>query len=184
MTNSINLTGKNIAIVSTDGFEQSELLKPKELLELMGANIHVISIDGNTSIIGWDQNDWGKSVKVDKQIEDAYLSDYDAVVLPGGQINPDVLRTNQTVVEFIKLAGEAENIKVLAAICHAPWLLIEADLVDGKEITSYPSIKTDLKNAGAHWLDESVVCDGKLVTSRNPDDIPDFVEKIAAQLVS
>jgi protease I len=178
MTNALNLQGKKIAIVATNGFEPSELADPKKMLADAGAHIEVISINGNTSIKGFDGSDWREEVKVDKQIEDAKLSDYDAVVIPGGQVNPDILRTNEKVVAFIKAAGTAGNIKALAAICHGPWLLVEADLVRDKKLTSYPSIKTDLINAGAHWNDQAVVTDGKFITSRNPDDIPKFVEQI------
>lgn len=184
MTNSTTLENKTLAIIATDGFEQSELLKPKSELEARGAKTHVISINGNKSIRGWDEKDWGETVKVDKQIEEANLADYDAVILPGGQMNPDILRTDEKVVAFIKSAAEQTNIKVIAAICHAPWLLVEAGLVKGKQVTSFPSISTDLKNAGATWQDNTVVTDGKLVTSRNPDDIPNFIDAITQKLTS
>ncbi|GAA0853977.1 type 1 glutamine amidotransferase domain-containing protein [Aliiglaciecola litoralis] len=182
MSNEANLANKTIAIIATDGFEQSELFQPKEQLTSMGAEVHIISIDDNDSIRAWDQKDWGKTVDVDKQIDEVSTADYDAVVLPGGQINPDVLRMNDKVVDFIKSAYEQDNIKVLAAICHGPWLMVEAAIVDGKQITSYPSIRTDLRNAGAKWQDKTVVVDGKLITSRNPDDLPNFIETIAQTL--
>lgn len=184
MSNSTILETKKLAIIATDGFEQSELLEPKRQLENIGAQIHVISIDGNQTIRGWDKKDWGETVAVDKQIEDASVDDYDAVILPGGQINPDVLRTNKTVVEFIQTAYENSRIKVIAAICHAPWLLAEADLVKGKKVTSYPSISTDIKNAGGDWEDSEVVVDDKLVTSRNPNDIPAFINVICQKLLN
>ena len=182
MSNSTILKNKTLAIIATDGFEQSELLQPKHELESRGAKTHVISINGNKSIRAWDQKDWGETVSVDKQIEDANIADYDAIILPGGQMNPDILRTDKKVVAFIKSASEHNNIKVIAAICHGPWLLVEAGLVDGKQVTSYPSIRTDLKNAGANWQDNTVVSDGKLVTSRNPDDIPNFIDAISQKL--
>ena len=184
MSNSTLLKNKTLAIIATDGFEQSELLAPKHELEARGAKTHVISINGNQTIRAWDQKEWGKIVSVDKQIEDANLADYDGIVLPGGQMNPDILRTNENVVDFIKSAAEQDNIKVIAAICHGPWLLVEAGLVNSKKVTSYPSIRTDLKNAGADWQDKTVVTDGKLVTSRNPDDIPNFIDAITQQLSS
>ena len=184
MSNSTALKNKRLAIIATHGFEQSELLKPKQELEARGATTHVISINGNDTIRGWDEKDWGETVKVDKQIEEADLADYDAIVLPGGQMNPDILRTNENVVAFIKAAAEQRNVKAIAAICHAPWLLVEAGLVKGKKVTSYPSISTDMKNAGGDWQDSTVVTDGKLITSRNPDDIPNFVDAIAQKLSS
>ncbi|WP_340676511.1 type 1 glutamine amidotransferase domain-containing protein [Paraglaciecola sp.] len=184
MSNSTMLKNKTLAIIATDGFEQSELLEPKRELETRGAKTHIISINGNESIRAWDQKDWGKTVSVDIQIEDANIADYDAVILPGGQMNPDILRTDKKVVAFIKSASAQDNIKAIAAICHGPWLLVEADLVKGKHVTSYPSIQTDLKNAGAHWQDKTVVIDGKLLTSRNPDDIPNFIEAICQKLTS
>jgi len=184
MSTTSNLHSKKIAFVATDGFEQSELFEPKEKLEAMGAVVEILSIDGNSSIKGWSENNWGKSIAVDKQVEDADVGDYHGVVLPGGQINPDILRNNTNAVEFVKAAHSADNISVIAAICHGPWMLIEADLVREKQIASYPSIRTDVINAGANWNDKPVMIDGKLVTSRNPDDIPLFVEKIAEKLNS
>ena len=178
------LQNKKVAFISSDGFEQSELLEPKQKLEEMGAEIEILSINGNTEITGWNENNWDKKVKVDKQIDDANVADYDAVVIPGGQINPDLLRNNTKVVEFVKEAFEADNIAAIAAICHGPWVLIEANIVNGKQIASFPSIKTDVLNAGAYWNDMAAVVDGKLITSRNPDDIPMFVEKISEKLVS
>ncbi|WBA40792.1 type 1 glutamine amidotransferase domain-containing protein [Hymenobacter canadensis] len=175
-----SLKGKTIAIVATDGFEQSELEKPKKYLEDEGAEIHVISLKSG-SIKGWDEKDWGDKVSVDKVIGDVKVAEYDALVLPGGQMNPDILRTEPAVISFI---GEfVRSGKPVAAICHGPWLLIEADVVRGKKLASWPSLKTDIKNAGAHWVDETVVVDGNLITSRNPQDIPNFNEKIKEALV-
>lgn len=179
-----SLHGKTVAIISTHGFEQSELFKPKQELEARGATTHVVSINGDSSIKGWDEKDWGDSVAVDKQIENVMPEDYDAIVLPGGQINPDILRNNEDVVDFIQFASQQDKIKAIGAICHGPWLLVEAGLVKDKDVTSYSSIRTDVENAGGKWQDKTVVTDGKLVTSRNPDDIPNFVEAIADKLAA
>ena len=174
------LKGKRIAILATDGFEQSELEEPKKYLENEGAETHVISLKSG-SIKGWDEDDWGNKVSVDKVIGDARVDDYDALVLPGGQINPDKLRVEQQVVDFV--TEFMHSGKVVAAICHGPWTLIETGLVRGKKMTSYPSIKTDLKNAGALWQDSEVVVDKGLITSRNPSDIPAFNKKIVEEIL-
>ena len=179
MGNNQNLKGKKIAILATNGFEQSELVQPRDELIKQGAHVDILSIDDQTTITAWDEDNWGDKVDVDAQVSSVASSDYDALILPGGQINPDVLRTNDSAVSFIKSAYTEQNIKAIGAICHGPWLLAEADLAEDKQLTSFPSIKTDLLNAGAHWKDEEVVQDGKLVTSRNPNDIPAFVEAIA-----
>lgn len=176
------LARKTLAIIATDGFEKSELFVPKEKLEAMGADIDIISIDDAKQITSWDEKNWGEKIAVDKQISEAKVEEYDAVIIPGGQINPDILRTNKTVVSFLKQAASHSKIKSIAAICHGPWLLAEADLVNDKAITSYPSTKTDMVNAGGKWTDSEVVVDGKLVTSRNPDDLPKFVSAIASTL--
>ncbi len=176
------LKGKKIAILATDGFEQSELEEPKKYLENEGAETHVISLKSG-SIKGWDgpAKNWGDKVDVDKVLTDANPADYDALVLPGGQMNPDVLRLDKDAVAFIR--AFAQSGKVLAAICHAPWLLIEADAVRGKKVTSWPSLRTDLKHAGAHWEDAEVVCDKGLITSRKPEDIPAFNKKIVEEML-
>jgi protease I len=179
MSNQFNLAGKKIAILATSGFEQSELIKPKAMLAEQGAEVDVLSIDDQTSITGWDQDKWGEEVAVDKQVTAAAPGDYDAIVLPGGQINPDILRNNEQAVSFIKRAHAETRIRAIGAICHGPWLLIESELARDSKVTSFPSIKTDLLNAGAAWEDNEVVHDGKLVTSRNPNDIPAFVGKIS-----
>jgi len=169
------LSDVTIAILATDGFEQSELEKPKAALEEAGATVHVVSPESG-SIKGWDQDDWGDEVAVDTTLADADPADYDALVLPGGQINPDKLRVNADALDFVRAFDEAG--KPIAAICHAPWLLIETGIVKGRHATSFKSIRTDLENAGAKVRDESVVVcphgNGPLITSRNPDDIPDF----------
>lgn len=184
MTNDKLLTRKRVAIIATNGFEQSELESPKKALEEKGADIDVISIDGNQDITGWNENNWGESISVDKQIEDVEIENYDALVLPGGQINPDILRANNKVITVIKKASTTDNVKAIAAICHGPWLLAEAGLTKGKELTSFPSITTDIINAGGVWKDESVVCDAKLITSRNPNDLDNFNQAIINKIAS
>jgi protease I len=179
------LTGKKIAILATDGFEQVELTEPKKDLEAAGAAVTVLSIKpgegGKAGVIkGWDKTDWGETVKVDGLVYDAKPEQFDALVLPGGQINPDKLRVDKDAVAFVK--AFAQSGKPTAAICHGPWTLIEAGVVHGKTMTSWPSVSTDLKNAGAHWVDKEVVVDGNFITSRKPDDIPAFVKAITAAL--
>ena len=170
-----SLDGLAVAILATNGFEQSELMKPKAALEDAGATVHVVSPESG-SIKGWDQKDWGDSVDVDRGLADASVDDYAALVLPGGQMNPDVLRTNQEAVAFVKAFVDAG--KPVSAVCHAPWLLIEAGVAEGRRVTSWPSVSTDLKNAGAEWLDQEVVrCESGpnvLITSRKPEDLPAF----------
>ncbi|WP_420454241.1 type 1 glutamine amidotransferase domain-containing protein [Rubrivirga sp.] len=174
-----SLSGVSIAILATDGFEQSELVKPKSALEEAGATVHVVSPESG-EIKGWDQDDWGDSVAVDKTLADADASAYDALVLPGGQINPDKLRIDGDALAFVKAFAAAGT--PIAAVCHAPWLLAETGLAEGRRLTSYKSIRTDLKNAGADVVDESVVVDDAgpftLITSRNPDDLPAFNDAI------
>ena len=173
------INGKKVAILATDGYEQVELTDPRKNLEKAGAKVDVISIKKG-EIKGWDHTDWGKSVKVDHLVNEVKPADYDALVLPGGQINPDQLRTDKNAVAFIKQFVESG--KPVAAICHGPWGLVEADVVNGRTVTSWPSIHTDLKNAGANWVDKEVVQDGNLITSRKPEDIPAFSETLIATL--
>lgn len=170
-----DLRGKKIAILATDGFEQSELIEPKLALEKAGADVEVISLKGK-GIKAWNKTDWGRTITVDKLLKDTDASVYDALMLPGGVMNPDQLRKEQAAVNFVK--DFFENGKPIAAICHAPQLLIETDFIRGRKLTSYASIKTDLINAGAEWLDEEVVVDNGLVTSRSPADIPAFCKKM------
>jgi protease I len=173
------INGKKVAILATDGYEQVELTDPKKNLEHAGAKVDVISIKSG-QIKGWNHTDWGKSVKVDHLVTEVKPADYDALVLPGGQINPDKLRTDKNAVSFIR--EFVESGKPVAAICHGPWGLIEADVVKGKTVTSWPSVHTDLKNAGANWGDKEVVQDGNLITSRKPEDIPAFSNQLIETL--
>src|SRR5690348_3719800 len=170
-----SLSGKRIAFLATDGVEQVELTEPKKNLEDAGATTEIISPKSG-EIKAWKFKDWGDKLKVDKSLDQADPEDYDALVLPGGVINPDHLRMEPKAVQFVK--DFARTGRTVAAICHGPWTLIEAGLVRGKRITSWPSLKTDLKNAGATWVDEPVVADGNLVTSRKPDDIDTFSRAI------
>ena len=166
---------KNILIIATNGFEQSELEQPKKLIEEAGAKTVVASLDTG-EIKGWENGDWGNSVQVETTVDKVRADDFDALLLPGGQMNPDILRMNDTVIDLIKTFDTQD--KPIAAICHAPWLLIEAGLVDGKVVTAWPSVRTDLRNAGGDVIDRKVAVDGNLITSRNPDDIPAFTEAL------
>lgn len=164
-----------IAILATDGFEQSELMKPKESLEAAGATVKIISPKSGT-IKGWKDNNWGDEVKVDIALDNAKADEFEALVLPGGLMNPDQLRLEKSAIEFIKAFVKTN--KPIAAICHGPWTLIEAGAVKGKTMTSWPSLKTDLTNAGAQWVDKEVVVDGNIISSRKPQDLPAFVNEI------
>jgi protease I len=170
-----DLTGKKVAILVADGFEQVELEQPREALEDAGAETYIVSPSGD-EVQGWDHDKEGDSFEVEVPLKGAKPEDYDALLLPGGVMNPDTLRTIPEAVAFAKHFF-AEG-KPVAAICHGPQLLIEAGVVRGKKMTSFQSLKTDLKNAGAEWVDEAVVCDHGLVTSRTPDDIPKFNAKM------
>jgi protease I len=169
------LQGKKIAIVATDGFEQVELTEPKKALEAAGATVDVISPKAG-EIKGRKFTDWGDRTKVDKTLDDAKPTDYDGLVLPGGQINPDKLRIEPKAVAFVTEFFNSG--KPIGAICHGPWMLVEAGVVKKKTLTSWPSVRTDIRNAGGHWVDEEVVTDGNLTTSRNPDDIPAFSKRL------
>jgi len=169
------LKGKKVAILVTDGFEQVELTEPKKALEQAGAQTEIVS-PAKGKVQGWNHDDKADTFPVDVRMEKARADEYDALLLPGGVKNPDRLRMDSRAVEFVKQFFTAG--KPVAAICHAPWTLIEADCVRGKDITSWPSLKTDLRNAGARWVDEQVVTDNGLVTSRKPDDIPAFNRKM------
>jgi protease I len=174
-----NLDRKNVAILATNGFEESELREPKKALEKAGANVHIVSLKSG-EIKSWADGNWGKSYKVDKTLDEVTQADYNALMLPGGVMNPDTLRTNDSAINFVK--SFFENHKPVAAICHASWLLAEAGVLKGRNITSYKSIKTDMINAGANWTDEEVVVDSGLVTSRNPDDLPAFNAKLVEEV--
>ena len=168
-----------IAILATDGYEKSELFEPRRQLTDAGAEVTIVSLKPG-EIKSWDKDNWGESIKVDKTLDQVSVSDFDALVLPGGQINPDLLRVEASAVKFVKEFFDSG--KTLAAICHAPWLLIEAGVLKGRKATSYKSIRTDLKNAGALFEDSSVVVDQALITSRNPDDLDDFCAKIIEEV--
>jgi protease I len=164
------LDGVRVAILATDGFEQSELEKPREALDAEGAETKVVSpVDAPK---GWSGKDWGRAVAADVSLSDAKVDDFDALLLPGGVHNPDALRIIPEAVAFVRAFFDAG--KPVAAICHGPWTILEAGGARGKRMTSWPSLKTDLRNAGAEWVDAEVVVDGNLVTSRKPDDIPAF----------
>ena len=166
---------KRIAILATDGFEQSELEQPRDTLRAAGFDVDVVSLRKG-SIRGWSGNDWGDSVPVDRVLGDVSADDYAALVLPGGVINPDKLRVEKAAIDFVRAFDNAG--KPLAAICHGPWLLAEAGIADGHRVTSYKSIRTDLENAGGQWEDAEVVVDGHLITSRQPDDLPAFTQAV------
>ncbi len=170
-----NLNGKKIAIVATDGVEAVELTEPKKALENAGATVHVISLKTG-QIRGANHGEAGPAIRVDKAIGEVKAADYDDLMLPGGVANPDELRTHKEVVQFVK--SFVDSGKPVAAICHGPWMLIEADAVKGRTLTSWPSLKTDIANAGGHWVDKEVVSDRGMITSRNPNDIPAFNKMI------
>ncbi len=172
------LNGKKVAIVVTDGFEQSEFEEPLKALKESGASIDVISLKKG-KIKSWKGKDWGEEFEVNLSIEEAKSENYDALVLPGGVMNPDALRTNPYVVAFVK--DFLERKKPVASICHGPWTLIETGLIKSRKMTSYKSIKTDLINAGVKWVDEEVVVDNGLVTSRSPKDLPAFCSKMVEE---
>jgi protease I len=169
------LEGKRIAILATDGFEQSELLEPKRALEEAGAKTQVVSLEEGW-IKGWKNKDWGDTVPVDAAISNIQAEEYDGLLLPGGVMNPDKLRMNPEAVGFVKAMADAG--KPIAAICHGPWTLVEAGVIKGRTVTSWPSLKTDITNAGGKWVDQEVVTDRGIVTSRKPADIPAFNRKM------
>lgn len=166
---------RRIAILATDGFEQSELIQPRDRLREAGFEVDVVAPAAG-SVRGWKGKDWGDAVEVDVALADASPDDYAALVLPGGVINPDRLRANSAAIEFIRAFDRAG--KPLAAICHGPWLLVEAGAAKDRQMTSYGSIRTDVENAGARWKDAEVVVDGHLITSRKPDDLPAFSQAV------
>jgi protease I len=171
------LKGKRVAILVANGFEHSELKQPRKALRDAGAKVEIVSLKKDR-VKSWKHHDWGDEFDVDAHIDAAFERQYDALVLPGGVMSPDMLRMDERAVAFVKQF--ANDGKPIAAICHGPWTLIEADVVRDRRVTSYPSLATDLRNAGAKWVDEECVVDGNLITSRRPDDLPAF----CAQLVS
>ena len=173
------LNGKRVAILATEGFEYVELTEPKKALEQAGAKTEVVS-PKEGKIRGWNHTDWGESVAVDVNLKTADPNNYDALVLPGGVMNPDHLRQEPAAVQFVKAFFTAH--KPVAAICHGPWLLVEADVVRGRKLTSWPSLKTDIRNAGGEWTDQEVVTDRGLVTSRKPADLPAFNKKVLEEI--
>ena len=177
MANSI--AGKRVAILATDGFEESELLQPKRTLEEAGAQTTVVSLKPGM-IKGWTEQNWGQMVPVDATVDAIAADDFDALMLPGGVMNPDKLRMNEEAVDFVK--DFFKHGKPVGAICHGPWMLVEAGVVEDRELTSWPSLKTDIENAGGNWKDKEVVVDEGLVTSRKPADIPAFCRKLIEEI--
>ena len=172
---SAQLKGKKVAILATDGFEEVELTEPKKALDGAGATTQVVSLKPG-QIRAWKFKEWGENIGVDTTVDQAKASEYDALLLPGGVINPDKLRMEPKAVAFVK--EFVQSGRPIGAICHGPWMLVEAGAVKGKKITSWPSLKTDISNAGGQWVDEQVVTDGNITTSRKPDDIPAFNERL------
>jgi protease I len=171
-----NLNGIRVAILATDGFEQSELFDPRRALDQAGASTEVVSLKSG-EIKGWNHKDWGQTIAVDKTVESVDAKNFDALLLPGGVMNPDNLRMDAKAVAFVKAFFAAK--KPVAAICHGPWMVIEAGAAKGRTLTSWPSLKTDIQNAGGRWVDQETVVDDNLVTSRNPNDIPAFNREVA-----
>jgi protease I len=174
-----NIAGKRVAILATDGVERAELTEPKKALDAAGARTTVISPKAGT-IKSWEHDRWGDVITVDLPLDQARADDFDSLVLPGGVMNPDRLRVDKRAVEFVRKFFEAG--KPVAAICHGPWLLVEAGVVRGKTVTSWPSLETDIRNAGGDWVDRDVVVDEGLVTSRKPDDLPAFNDKLIEEI--
>ncbi len=174
-----SLQGKKVAILTETGFEEVELTSPKQALEEAGAEVHIVSPQ-KEKVKAWDHDHWSIELKVDKNVNDVSCNDYDALVLPGGVLNPDKLRTNEKAVEFAK--EFLDSGKPVAAICHGPQTLIETGLLEGRTMTSYPSVKSDLMNAGVDWVDREVVVDNGLVTSRSPKDLPAFNKKMIEEI--
>jgi len=174
-----DISDKRIAILAADGFEQSELMVPKQRLEAAGAKVDIISLKTG-EIWGWKHGDWGEPIPVDRTIDAVSIDEYDALIIPGGQINPDLLRADEDAVALVRDFYKSK--KPVAAICHAPWVLVEAGIAKGRKMTSYHSMATDVKNAGATWVDKEVVVDQGLITSRNPGDLEAFSAKIIEEV--
>ena len=173
-----DISQAKILIIATHGFEQSELEVPRDKLKA-GAHVAVASPDGK-EIKGWEKKNWGHPAPVDMAIKEAKEGDYDALVIPGGVMNPDKLRTDEAAMKLVR--DFVASGKVVAAVCHGPWLLVEADALRGRQATSWPSLRTDMRNAGAKWVDQEVVTDNGIITSRKPEDLPVFVSKIIEEL--
>lgn len=178
---SYSLEGKTVAIMATDGVEQIELTRPWEELESAGATVELVSVKSD-SIDGYNHLEKADCFSVNKTVQEATIAEYDALVLPGGVANPDALRLDKDAVAFV--SGFVDAGKPVAAICHAPWLLVEADVVRGKTLTSFPSLQTDIKNAGGHWVDRKLVHEGGLITSRKPDDLDAFCNEVAKAIAA
>ena len=176
----LSLKNKKVAVLVTDGFEESEFVQPVEALKKAGAAVELIALKSGT-VKAWANKNWGKEYQVDKTVAEANSHDYDGLLLPGGVMNPDKLRMDKDAVTFV--GGFFDDEKPIAAICHGPWTLIETGELKGRTLTSYPSLKTDLINAGAHWVDEEVVVDNGLVTSRDPKDLPAFCKKMVEEIM-
>lgn len=174
-----NIRDARILIIAANGFEQSELMVPRDELRAAGARVELASPDGKP-VRGWKEKDWGDTVEAELSLAAARPEDYDALVIPGGQINPDILRVNPDAMRLVR--AFVDSGKVVAAICHGPWLLVEADAVRGRTVTSYNSIRTDVKNAGGNWVDREVAADQGIVTSRSPADLKAFVGKIVEEI--
>ncbi|WP_447553274.1 type 1 glutamine amidotransferase domain-containing protein [Vreelandella sp. EE22] len=174
-----SLNGKRVAILAADGFEESELSVPRASMQKNGIEVHVVTPDGK-GIRAWAETDWGDTYEADKALSDVSESDYHALMLPGGLFNPDELRMNENALSFVKAFFQAG--KPVGAICHAPWILINAGVVEGRQMTSVHSVAQDLRNAGANWVDEAVVCDEALVTSRTPQDLDAFCSKLLEEI--
>ncbi|HXP64859.1 MAG TPA: type 1 glutamine amidotransferase domain-containing protein [Steroidobacteraceae bacterium] len=171
------LVGMRVAILATDGFEQSELTEPRKALDAAGADTTIVSPKPGR-VRGWKHHEWGEEVNVDQTLETADPANYDALVLPGGVMNPDALRMQPKAVAFVKAFFDAR--KPVGAICHGPWTVVESGAAKGHRMTSWPSLRTDIRNAGGEWVDEEVVVDDNLVTSRKPDDIPAFNRELVS----
>ena len=172
------LKGKRVAALVTHGFEQDELLKPRTALQDAGATVHIVSPESG-KVRGWKHREWGDEVNVDRTLDQVKPDDYDALLLPGGVLNPDRLRMDSKAVQFVKRIFD--DGKPVAVICHGPWTLVEAGVLKGRTITSWPSVQTDIRNAGGNWVDEEVHVDKGLVSSRKPDDLPAFCKKMVEE---
>ena len=174
-----NISDARVLIIATDGVEQVELTTPRDELRKAGARVEVATPSGS-QIRGWNISDWGETIPADLKISAVNCDDYQALVIPGGVINPDKLRVDETAMEVVQYFLGTD--KLIASVCHGPWLLVQADACEGRRMTSYPSIRKDVENAGADWVDEEVVTDGRIITSRRPDDLPAFSAKIIEEL--